>query len=280
MRFVRTAAGAAMLALAALLGGTFGYRPAAAATPQAALVVTGSSTVAPLMTDVARRFESLNPGIRIEIKAQGSGTGVTELQAGRCDVAMIARAVGQREKGLYAFPVARDGVAVVVQRDNPVRGLTRRQLSGILTGGITDWKDLGGRSGPIRVAWRSEGGGTSEVVLQHLKLKSREIRSQAAFFETADALQFAAANPGAITFASLGIAEGASKVGTSIKLLAYEGVPASRRTLHDHTYALARPLMLLTRGMPSDMVRRLIDYATSAAVADLAEKHGFVPYRQ
>ncbi|HEX2825164.1 MAG TPA: phosphate ABC transporter substrate-binding protein [Burkholderiales bacterium] len=279
MRLARNAVAAGMLALAALLAATSGYRLARAATPNT-LVVAGSPTLAPLMADIARRFEAANPGVTVEIRALSSGAGVEELRARRCDVAMIARPVGQREKGLYAFPIARDGVAIIVQRENPVRALTQRQLVGVLTGDITDWKHVGGRSGPIRVAWRTEGAGTTDVLLQSLKLRSSQIRSHAVFFESTDALQYAAANPGAITFASLGVAESLAKSGTSVKLLAYDGVPASRRTLSDHTYALARPLILLTTGMPSGMHKRLIDYATSGAVADLDEKHGFVPYRQ
>lgn len=280
MRLVGTAVGATLVALAALLAGSFGFPLADAAAPQTRLVVAGSPTLAPLMGDIARRFEAANPGVTIEIRALASEVGVAELRARRCDIAMIARPAGQRERDLFAFPIARDGVAVVVQRDNPVRSLTQRQLVAVLTGSVTDWKEVGGRSGPIRVAWRGEGAGTSDVLLQHLKLKSTQIRSHAAFLENQDAIQYAAATAGAITFVSLGYAENLAKAGMPVKLLAYDGVGASTRALRDHTYALARPLVLLTTGMPSGLHQRLIDYATSSAVADLDEKRGFVPYRQ
>jgi phosphate transport system substrate-binding protein len=280
MRLVITTVGAWMLALAALLAGTFDYRPARAATAPTTFVVSGSSTLAPLMADIARRFESANPGVTVEIQSVGSGGGVSELRAGHCEVAMISRPVAENEKDLYTFPLARDGAALVVHRGNPVRGLTHRQLVDVLTGKITDWKDLGGRPGPIRVAWRTEGQGIPDLLLQQLKLKNEQVRSHALFFENTDAIQYPATNNAAIAFAALGVAERLAKSGTPVKLLAYEGVPASNRTLRDHTYALSRPLILLTRAVPSGAQKRLIDYAMSSAVVDLHEKHGFVPYRR
>lgn len=99
------------------------------------------------------------------------------------------------------------------------------------------------------------------------------------FFENTDAVKYAGNHSDGIAFAALGVAERSAKNGAAGKLLAYEGVAASNRTLRDHTYALSRPLILLTRSMPDGTPKRLIDFALSAASVDLVEKHGFVPYR-
>jgi phosphate transport system substrate-binding protein len=281
MRLVITPVGIFRLALSALVLASLSGHPSKAATqPAAALVVAGSSTLAPLMTDIARRFETRNRGVAIEIHSIGSGPGVSELRAGRCDIGMISRPVADNERDLFAFPIARDGASVVVHRTNAVGNLTSRQLTDILTGRITDWKQLGGRPGLIRVAWRTEGQGVPELLLQQLKLRNDQVHSHALFFENADAVKYAADNRGAIAFAALGVAERMAKSGVAIKLLAYEGVPASNRTLRDHTYALSRPLILLTRSVPDGLHKRLIEYATSKAVADLHEKHNFVPYSE
>jgi phosphate transport system substrate-binding protein len=159
-----------------------------------------------------------------------------------------------------------------------VGNITSRQLTDILTGRITDWKQLGGRSGLIRVAWRTEGQGIPDLLLQQLKLRNEQVHSHALFFENTDAVKYAADNRGGIAFAALGVAERMAKSGVPVKLLAYEGVPASNRTLRDHTYALSRPLILLTRTVPQDGQKRLIDFAMSKEVLDLHEKHNFVPY--
>ena len=242
------------------------------------LVVTGSSTVYPLMTEIARRFEGLNPGVSLEVRAVGSAKGIADLRSGASDIAMVSRQLVDSERDLFAFPLCRDGAAIVVHRANPLTGMSSQQLSDVVTGRVTNWKQLGAPAGAIRFAWRTEGQAIPELILQHLKLKPGQIRSQARIFENAHAIDFVASDRNAITLAALGVAERSVKSGAAIKLLAYQGVPASTRAIRDHTYLLSRPLSLITRSAPTGLQKRLIDYAASRAAIDLHEKHGFVPY--
>jgi len=247
---------------------------------QRPLVVTGSSTIYPLMTDIARRFEGLNPGVSIEVRSGGSGKGIADLRAGVSSIAMVSRQLGDSERDLFPFPLCRDGAAIVVHRSNPLKGLNHRQLADLLTGRITDWKQLGVRPGAIKLAWRTESQAIPELIQNHLKLRPEQIRSHATFFENADAIGFVANDPNAITVAALGVAERSAKSGAAIKLLAYEGIAASTRTVRSRTYLLSRPLSLVTRSTPSGLQKRVIDYAASGAVTDLHQKHGFVPYQE
>ena len=243
------------------------------------LVLTGSSTIYPLMLEIGRRFERLNPGVNIDVTSGGSGKGIADLRGGISDIAMVSRQLADNERDLFAFALCRDGAAIVVHRSNPLRGLSSRQLSDVLTGKITDWKQLGVRPGPLKLAWRKEGQAIPELVMTHLKLKPEQIRSQATIFENDDAIAFVAKDRNAITLVALGVAEQSVKSGAAVKLLAYGGIPASTRSVRDHTYLLSRPLSLVTRTPPTGLQKRLIDYASSAAVTDLMEKHGFVPYQ-
>lgn len=255
--------------------------PAHAAQQVAAertLVVSGSSTMFPLVSDIARRFERAHPDTTIEVHSGGSGRGVVDLRSGTADVAMVSRPLGANERDLFAFPLCRDGAAIVVHRSNPVKSLGSRQLAALLMGEITDWKALGGRPGPVRVAWRTEGQAIPDILLQHLKLKPEQIRSHAVFFENIEAVRYVEKDPQAVTFAALGVAETAAKSGVAVRLVAYEGVAAAARTLRDHSYVLSRPLILATRAVPSGLQKRFIDYAQSNAVVDLHEKYGFVSY--
>jgi phosphate transport system substrate-binding protein len=252
--------------------------PTGTGSPARPLVVTGSSTMYPLMTDIARRFESLNPGVSIEVRSVGTGKGIAELREGVSDIAMVSRQLIDKERELFSFALCQDGAAIVVHRSNPLKGLSRQQLSDVLTGKVTDWKQLGVRAGAVRVAWRMEGQAIPELIQQHLKLKPEQIRSEVAFFENADAVAFVANERNAITVAALGVAERSAKSGAPIKLLAYGGVPASTRAVREHRYSLSRPLILVTRSLPEDLQKRLVDYSVSRAVNDLHEKHGFVPY--
>ena len=243
------------------------------------LVVTGSSTVYPLMREIVQRFERANPGVSIDLRSGGSGKGIADLRSEVSDIAMVSRQLGDNERDLFAYPLCRDGAAIVVHRSNPLKGLSRRQLSALLAGKITDWRQLGARPGAIKLAWRMEGQAIPDLIEQHLKLKPGQIRSHTRIFENADAIDFVANDRNAITLVALGIAERSVGSGAAIKLLAYDGVPAATRSVRDHTYLLSRPLALVTRSTPSGLQKRLIDYASSAAVTDLQEKHGFVPYQ-
>ena len=244
-----------------------------------ALVISGSGTVYPLITEIARRFERVNAGIAIEVRAVGSGRGIADLRAGASDIAMVARALVDNERDLFGFPLCRGGAGIVVHSSNPVKNMTSRQLTAVLIGNITEWKQLGGRPGAIRLAWRTEGQAIPEILQQQLRVKPEQIRSQAMFSENADAVKFAASDRNAITFTSLGVAEHSAKSGVPIKLLLYEGIAGSTRSVRDHTYALSRPLLLVTRRVPMGLQKRFVDYAVSGAVNDLHEKHGFVPYK-
>ena len=243
------------------------------------IVITGSSTIFPLMTDIAQRFQSLNPGVTIDLRSGGSGKGIADLRGGASDIAMLSRQLAGNERDLFAFSLCRDGAAIVVHHSNSLKGLSRRQLSDLLTGKVTDWKQLGGRPGAIDLVWRAEGQAIPELILQHLKLKPGQVRGHVTIFENADAVAFVANDRNAVTLAALGVAERSAKSGVPVKLLAYGGVPASTRSVRDNTYLLSRPLSLVTRSLPTGVQKRLIDYATSSAVTDLHEKHGFVPYQ-
>jgi phosphate transport system substrate-binding protein len=246
--------------------------------PAKPLVVTGASTMYPLMIDIARRFEGLHPGLPVEVRSGGSGQGIADLRAGVSDIAMVSRQLVDNERQLFSFPLCRDGAAIVVHRANPLKGLSRPQLSDLLTGKITDWKQLGPRAGAVTLIWRTEQQAIPELILRHLKLEPRQIRSHATIFENAEAVALVAKDRNAITLVALGVAERSVKAGAPVKLLAYEGIPASTHTVRERTYLLARPLLLVTRSIPEGAQKRLIDYSVSRAVNDLHEKHGFVAF--
>lgn len=267
----RRAAAIALLALTV---------PAAGAqTSNAKIVLAGSATISGLMTDVARRFEAAHPGFAIEMRPMGTGKGLAELRSQTADIAMVSRPLVETERNLFSYPLCRDGAAIIVHRTNTVKGLTSHQLSDILTGAVTDWKQLGGRPGTIKVAWLTPDQAIPELLVQQLKLTAKEIRPYSTHTRIAEALKFVASDPNAITAVPLGLGERSVKSGVPVKLLAYEGVAASTRTVRDRTYALSRPLLLVTRTVPTGAHKQFVDYAVSAAVNDLHEKHGFVPYQ-
>jgi phosphate transport system substrate-binding protein len=249
-------------------------------TVQGKLVVTGSATLFPLMNDVARRFESKHTGIKIDVRSVGSGRGIVELRAGTADVGMLSRALFNNERDLFGFPIARDGLAVVVHRDNPIKGVNSRELSELLTGRIVNWKQLGGRDLPINLAWRIQGHGSVELILERLKLRRDQMRPHIVVNTGEEGIRVVAKDPKAVTLASVAEAERSAQAGIGIKLLAYNGSIASSRTIQNHNYMLSRPMTLVTRHLPQGVQKQFIDYALSSDVVDLQVKYGFVPYQE
>lgn len=270
MRFAVRTVAFALLLLVPLRVGAQASKP---------LVVSGSSTIYPLMMDIVERFERLNANVSIEVRSGGSGRGVADLRGGEADIAMVSRQLAENERDLFSFPLCRDGAAIVVHSSNPLKGLGGGELSAILTGEATDWKQLGGHPGAIKLAWRRANQAIPELILNHLKLKPEQVRAHTTIFENADAIRFVAGDRNAITLAALGVAERSVRSGLAVRLLPYEGVAASTRAVRDRTYLLSRPLILVTRSPPTGLQKQLVDYAASAAVIDLQETHGFVPYQ-
>jgi phosphate transport system substrate-binding protein len=243
------------------------------------LTIGGSLLLVPILTDMARRFEGLNPDVRIDVQSSGTGKGVANLRSGVSDIAMAPRALREAERDLFAFPIARDGVAVIVNTANPVKGISSSQLTDILVGRISNWTALNGLDAPVKLGWR-QGEGSTEFVLEHLKLRRAQIGLHTAIVTNEDAIKFVANTPDGVALASVGLSERSARERIPIKLLAYNGFPAASRTIQNHVYALSRPLTLITRRPPEGVQKQFIEFATSKRVIDLQLKYGFVPYEE
>lgn len=241
------------------------------------LVLTGSSTVAPLALEIGKRFEKLHPGVRIDIQSGGSSRGVADARSGLADVGLVSRALKPAENDLIAHTIAMDGVSIILHRSNPVKALTDEQIKAIYAGKITRWGELGGSDGPITVVNKAEGRSTLELFLHHFSLKNSEIKAHVVIGDNQQGIKTVAGNPGAIGYVSIGSAEFEVAQGTPIKLLPMADVAASVANVRDGHFPLARPLNLVTHGVPNGLAARFIDFARSSAVDDLIKDQFFVP---
>jgi phosphate transport system substrate-binding protein len=233
----------------------------------------------PLVIEIAKRFQARQPGTEVIVRSGGSGKGVADVRAGASDIGMVSRPLFGAERELQAFPIARDGVAMIAHRDNPVSNVTLAQLQNVITGRVAAWKQLGGRDAPIKLIWRGEGQGSVGLLLGYLELKSADVkRPHDIIVENKVAIDAVAASPHAIAPMSVGEAERRRNAGTAIKLLQVDGVEPSALMILNGQYPLARPLSLVTAKLPEGAARAFIDYALSPAVADLIRKYDFVPY--
>jgi phosphate transport system substrate-binding protein len=243
------------------------------------LVVTGSSTIAPLMNEIAKRFEARHPGLRVEVQTGGSSRGVADARSGLADVGMASRELAADEADLFDFPIARDGVAVILHADNPVSSLTDAQVVAIYTGRTRNWSAVGGPDAPITVVNKAEGRSTLELFTKHYELDPRDIRSDVVIGDNEQGIKTVAGNRWAIGYVSIGTAEYDREAGVPIKLLPTNGVEATTANVANGTFPLSRPLNLVTAAPPEGLVLELLEFARSAEVHDLVEDLAFVPLR-
>lgn len=243
---------------------------AAAAAPLK-LVLTGSSTIAPLVNEIAKRFEAKNPDIRVDVQSGGSSRGMSDVRSGMADIGMVSRGLKQEEGDLVPHTIAIDVVSMIIHKKNPIAALTHQQILDIFTGKITNWKSVGGEDRKITVVNKAEGRSTLEIFLSHFKLNNRDIRAQVVVGENQQGIKSVAGNLGAIGYVSLGAAEFEEKNGTAIRLLPLSNAPASAENVRSGKFPMARPLNLITKGTISDPGRRFIQFSQSSEVRDLVQ---------
>lgn len=243
-------------------------------------MVTGSSTIAPVVTDAAERYMAEHPDIRIEVQSGGSSRGVADAISGVADLGMVSRALKEDEPAkLTAHQLAADGVCVIVHKDNPVAALEKQQLIDIYTKRITNWKDLGGNDATIVVANKAEGRSTLEVFLHFLGLDNADVKADVVVGENLHVIKSVVGNPNTIGYVSIGTASAEEKAGTPIKLIITGGVVPTMESVRDGSFPITRPLNIVTDGSTSPVAQAFLDHLMSTGIHDIIEKHFFVPVR-
>lgn len=245
------------------------------------LSLTGSSTVAPLALEIAKRFEDKNAGVRIDVQTGGSSRGVNDARAGLADIGLVSRALKADESDLQAYAIAQDGIAVILHKSNPVKALTTAQIAGIYTGKIQNWNQVGGKDQKITVVNKAEGRSTLELFTQFFKLKNSDIKAQAVIGDNQQGIKTVAGNPGAIGYVSIGTAEFEADNGSPIQLIAMDGMVPSTEAVASGKFPLSRPLNLVVKkgatGPTVTLAKQFIDFARSGQVTDLVKEQYFVP---
>ncbi|MGB7416857.1 MAG: phosphate ABC transporter substrate-binding protein [Thermosynechococcaceae cyanobacterium] len=241
------------------------------------LVLTGSSTVAPLVSEIAKRYEKENPGVRVDVQSGGSSRGVADVRQKVADIGMVSRSLKDDEADLKAFPIAKDGIAMIVHKDNPITQLTEAQILDIYKDKVNNWKQVGGKDAPITVVNKAEGRSTLELFLKYFKLEAPDIKADVVIGDNEQGIKTVAGNPNAVGYVSIGAAEFQVKNGGAIKLLPLNGVTASLETVKDETFPLSRPLNLVINDTPTAAQQKFIDFAQSQQIHDIVLEQYFVP---
>ena len=235
--------------------------------------IDGSTSMEKVINSLGESFMAMNKDVKFTYNPTGSGSGIQAVSEGRCDIGLSSRALKDDEKasGLVETVVALDGIAIVVNPENPVSDLDIDTIAKIYTGEITNWKDVGGNDAEIVLIGREAGSGTRDGFESITDTKDAcQYRQE--LTSTGDVINTVSQNPDAIGYASL------SAVGDSVKALTVGGVEATEATVKDGSYVVQRPFVLVTKEGTelSAAAQAFFDYATSADAASVISAAGAV----
>lgn len=263
------------LALSGLLTAAAAFSGAAGA--QNVITATGASTIAPLMSEIGKRFEETHPQVRVEVQSGGTSRGIADVRQGSARIGMVSRALHANEKDLESLLIARDGIAMVVHKSNPVKALSREQVIAIYTGKIRNWKEVGGADLPITVISKADGRSTLEVFGQYFGLASRDIKAHIIIGDNQQEVRTVSTNKGAIGYISIGSAEYEASQGSPIRMLALGKLVPSTQAVASGAYPIARELNLVYRKPLSRDETALLAYMATPAAKKEIQAQFFIP---
>ncbi len=238
------------------------------------LRISGGTAHIPVMKEAAKRIMTFNPEVRITIAGGGSGAGIKQVGEGLVNIGNSGRKAKDTEiekYGLSMYRWAVDGVATVVNPENPVKAITAAQLRDIYAGKITSWKALGGEDRSINMYTRDASSGTRAVFWKKA-LGRGDISGKANFVASNGAMKSAVTNdPYAVGYVSVGY------IDSSVTPVALDNVVPSLDTVKTGEYKVARGLYSNTKGEAHGLAKKFIDYLLSPEGQRLAAEKGFIP---
>lgn len=233
----------------------------------------GSTSMEEVIGALGEQFMADNSGVSVTYNPTGSGAGIEAVSNGSCDIGLASRALTDDEKagGLTETIVALDGIAVIVNAENPVSDLTLEQIAKLYTGEITNWKDVGGNDAEVVLIGREAASGTRDG-FESITGTKDACQYRQELTSTGDVITAVSQNPDAIGYASL------ASVKDTVKALNVGGVTPSEATVKDGSYLVQRPFVLVTvEGKDlSPAAQAFFDYALSADAASIISAAGAV----
>ncbi|MEA4815564.1 MAG: phosphate ABC transporter substrate-binding protein [Lachnospiraceae bacterium] len=233
----------------------------------------GSTSMEKVIGALGEAFTLENPDVNFTYNPTGSGSGITAVAEGRCDIGLSSRALKDEEKanGLTETVLAYDGIAIIVNPENTVSSLSLEEIAKIYTGEITNWKDLGGNDSEIVIIGREAGSGTRDG-FESITDTEDMCKYRQELTSTGDVITTVSQNANAIGYASL------ASVNDKVKALSVDGVSPSEATVKDGSYTVQRPFMLVTKegSELSEAAEAFFKYATSASASEIISKAGAV----
>ena len=233
----------------------------------------GSTSMEKVIGALGEAFQN-DTGIGFTYNPTGSGSGIKAVQEGRCDIGLSSRDLKDEEKeaGLSGTVLAYDGIAIIVNPENPVTDLSVETIAKIYTGEITNWSEVGGNDVEIVLIGREAGSGTRDG-FESITDTEDACQYRQELTSTGDVITTVSQNPGAIGYASV------ASVKDTVKAVTVDGVAPTEATIKDGSYVVQRPFVLVTKtGVElSDAAFKFFTYITSADANEIISAAGVVP---
>lgn len=241
------------------------------------ITIAGSTSVQPLSEVLAEKYGKKHSDVKIDVQGGGSGQATKSLKEGICQIGALSREVESEEKDVVGkeYTIAKDGVAIIVNKDVGIKDISLDQLKQIYTGKVTNWKDVGGKDADIAVISREEGSGTREAFTEKTGVtegdKDKTTKDAIVQSSTGAVVKTVKSTPDSIGYVSL------EAVDDSVKAVTVEGVKASADTVLDGTYKIQRPFIYIVGDKVDNATQDYIDYVMSSEGQKEVEKAGFIP---
>jgi len=240
------------------------------------ITITGSTTLLTMTEEAARMYEEEHPGVRVLVQGGGSSAGIEAVATGTSDIGTSSRDLKDDENklGLIDTPVAIDAIALIVNRGNPVEGLTKDEAAAMFMGRIANWSRVGGKRQNVVLVNRDEASGTREAF-------SKEVLNEQAFD------RYAVILPGTGQVRSV-VSEAEAAIGyisvgfltDEVKALALDGVAPTRQNVKAKRYGVQRTLHYFTKGPATGLAKDFIDFVLSPRVQKEIVGVEFIPVRE
>ena len=236
----------------------------------------GSTSMEKVIGFLSEAYMEENSAVKVTYNPTGSGSGIKAVQAGSCDIGLASRDLKPEEAtDLNGSVVAIDGIAMIVNKENPVKDLTIEQIAALYKGEITNWSEVGGADAPVVLIGREAASGTRDG-FESITDTEDACKYNQELTSTGDVVQTVSSNPNAIGYASL------ASVKDTVKLISVEGVTPSTKTIQDGSYKIQRNFVMVTKKNAelSPAAKSFFEFATSSAADEWIIEAGAVPVKR
>lgn len=252
-----------------------------------AITVKGSDTMVILGQRWAEQFMASHPGSVVQVTGGGSGTGIAALINGTTEICESSRPMKDEERKQirakfgelpHETVVAKDGLAIYVHEQNPIKELTLAQIRDIYTGKITRWADLGGPNAGIVLYGRENNSGTYEYFKEHVLEKADFAAAVQTLPGTAAVVNAVGQDPNGIGYGGAAYLRGVKECPVR-KDASSPAVLPTAENVHSGAYPISRDLYFYTRRAPTGSAKEFVDFVLSPEGQRVVTDVGYYPIR-